>query len=121
MHHGGTDGTEGKTRRNNACVLLLRASVVKRFMSFSVAILGAGYIADWHCQALRGVRGVRVVAACDRDAGRARRLADRYGIPQAFTDLAALLDEAKPDVVHVLLPPEHHAAAAEQTLRAGVH
>jgi predicted dehydrogenase/nucleoside-diphosphate-sugar epimerase len=87
-------------------------------MAFSVAILGAGYIADWHCRALRDVQPV---AVCDRDAGRARLLADRYRIPRTFTDLATMLAEAKPDVVHVLLPPDHHFEAAEQALRANVH
>jgi len=87
-------------------------------MSQAVAILGAGYIADWHCRALRGRR---IVGACDRDAGRARALAERYGIPRTFTDLADLLTEAKPDVVHVLLPPEHHFTAAEQIVKAGIH
>jgi predicted dehydrogenase/nucleoside-diphosphate-sugar epimerase len=86
--------------------------------SFSVAILGAGYIANWHCKALRGQQ---LVAVCDRDAGRAKTLADRYRIPRIFTDLAALLAEAKPDVVHVLLPPEHHFDAADQILRAKTH
>jgi nucleoside-diphosphate-sugar epimerase len=87
-------------------------------MSHSVAILGAGYIADWHCRALRGRE---IVGVCDRDAGRARSLAERHCIPRTFTDLADLLAEAKPDLVHVLLPPEHHFAASEQILRAGVH
>jgi predicted dehydrogenase/nucleoside-diphosphate-sugar epimerase len=88
--------------------------------SRTVAILGAGYIADWHVQALRGLPGVRLSAVCDRDAGRARRFADCHGIPATFTDLAELLAAAKPDVVHVLLPPEHHFTAAETILRAGV-
>jgi predicted dehydrogenase/uncharacterized protein YbjT (DUF2867 family) len=87
-------------------------------MAMSVAILGAGYIADWHCRALRGFE---IVAVCDRDAGRARALAERYGIPRTFTDLAELLAEAMPHVVHVLLPPDRHFAAAEQILKAGAH
>jgi predicted dehydrogenase/nucleoside-diphosphate-sugar epimerase len=87
-------------------------------MPLSVAILGAGYIADWHCRALRGKP---IVAVCDRAPARASALAARYSIPRAFTDLGAMLAEAKPDVVHVLLPPDRHFAAAEQVLRAGAH
>src|SRR5262245_39118699 len=86
----------------------------------SVGILGAGYIADWHLRALRGLRNVRVTAVCDRAADRAKALADRYRIPTTATTVDELL-AAKPDAVHVLLPPEHHCAAAEQLLRAGVH
>jgi nucleoside-diphosphate-sugar epimerase/predicted dehydrogenase len=91
-----------------------------RLMTRNVAILGAGYISDWHCRALRAVRGVRVAAVCDLHADRARALATRYGIPAHFTELGALLWAAKPDAVHVLLPADRHIAAVDTLLAAGV-
>lgn len=90
-------------------------------MTYKVAILGAGYIADWHCRALRGIRSAQLAGVCDRDVDRAQRLADRYRISQSFADLSAMLDRIRPDVVHVLLPPDQHFSAAEHVLRAGVH
>ncbi len=86
----------------------------------TAAILGAGYIADWHAKALRAL-GIPLVAVCDVSAGRARQLADTHRIPAVYSDLAAMLDAAKPHVVHVLTPPEHHYPAAEQILKAGRH
>ena len=45
----------------------------------------------------------------------------KYGIPAVFDSLEAMLREARPDVVHVLLPPELHTAAGEECLAAGCH
>jgi nucleoside-diphosphate-sugar epimerase/predicted dehydrogenase len=89
--------------------------------TWTVGLLGAGFIADWHCTALASVPNTQIVAACDRDASRAADLARRHGIAGHFGDLEAMLAGANPDVVHVLLPPEHHFAAAQRVLAAGKH
>jgi len=86
-----------------------------------VGILGAGYIADWHVQALRSLRGVRVAAVCDQDLGRARSLAQRYCISVVARDAREMLDKKQCRAVHLLLPPDQHFSAAEQLLDAGVH
>ncbi|MFO0850939.1 MAG: NAD-dependent epimerase/dehydratase family protein [Gemmataceae bacterium] len=85
-----------------------------------VGLLGAGYIADWHVRALRTVPGARVVAVCDQNRDRAEGLAARCGAARAETDLAALLKAGDVDVVHVLLPPTAHAAAARAVTDAGL-
>lgn len=88
---------------------------------YEVGFLGTGYIADWHASALRAVRGARLASACDRDEGRARALASRYGGARVYTSLAEMLAGPRLDAIHVLLPPEAHADAATQIIDAGVH
>jgi nucleoside-diphosphate-sugar epimerase/predicted dehydrogenase len=83
-------------------------------------LLGAGYIADWHCKALRSVRGARVVAVCDQSTDRAAALAQKCGAERTFATLEDMLAEANLDAVHVLLPPTAHAAAARTLLDRGV-
>jgi nucleoside-diphosphate-sugar epimerase len=87
-----------------------------------VALLGAGFIADFHVEALRRADGVRVVGACDLTRSRADRLASRAAGGQArgYSDLAQMLAEARPDVVHVLTPPEAHDAPMRIILDHGV-
>lgn len=86
-----------------------------------VGIVGCGKIADSHAaQALR-VKGVEIVGVCDREPLMARQLCDRFPVKAAFADLAAMLDGAKPDVVHITTPPQHHFAAAKLCLSAGAH
>lgn len=88
---------------------------------WKVGLLGAGYIADWHVKALKALKKrTQLVAVCDVSKARAEAFAGRLGIA-AFTDIDEWLKHAKPDAVHVLTPPEHHFAAAEKLLQAGVH
>jgi nucleoside-diphosphate-sugar epimerase/predicted dehydrogenase len=86
----------------------------------NVAILGAGYIADFHIAALRRLPTVNVRAVCDLNAGLAQQLADRQGIPLVYGDLGQMLATEPLDVVHVLTPPQVHFPVASQILQAGV-
>jgi predicted dehydrogenase/nucleoside-diphosphate-sugar epimerase len=87
--------------------------------AFRVALLGAGYIADWHRRALRFVPEARIVAVCDRVEGRAAAVAAAAGA-RAYASLAEMLGAERLDAVHVLLPPDQHFAAAREILAAGV-
>lgn len=86
-----------------------------------VGILGTGYISKYHLEGLRTVPEARVVALCDLNRGRAEVVAGMFGIPDVFTNLDAMLDDARPDVVHVLLPPAAHADAVIRVLEGGAH
>jgi nucleoside-diphosphate-sugar epimerase/predicted dehydrogenase len=87
-----------------------------------VALLGAGFIADFHLEALRHVPGARLVGVCDLSGARAERLAARGsgGEARGYTELPRLLEEARPDVIHVLTPPEAHDGPTRAALEGGV-
>ncbi len=80
-----------------------------------VACLGAGYFSRFHIDAWQRVPGVDLVGVCDRNLA----AAEATGQP-AFADAGALLAEAKPDILDVILPPAAHATAIEAALEAGV-
>ena len=86
-----------------------------------VGILGTGYISKYHLEGLRTVPRARVVAVCDMNRGRAEVAADVFGVPEVFTSLETMLENARPDVVHVLLPPAAHAEAVIRVLEGGAH
>lgn len=86
-----------------------------------VAIVGAGYVANHHLAALRGVAFVELAGICDTNLEAARAMAARHSVPVAVSDLAELLDLARPDVVHVLTPPASHAPVALAAMEHGCH
>lgn len=85
-----------------------------------VALLGAGYIAPWHADAVRATPGLRLVAVCDRSEAAARGLASTYGIAW-YTDLEALIAAGVCDAVHILTPPPVHRDLAQRCLEGGLH
>ena len=85
-----------------------------------VALLGAGYISDWHAQALQSVNGVELVAVCDRFQAKAQALARKFGIAKVYGSLEEMLAAEKLDAVHILTPPDRHFDAARTLLEAGI-
>lgn len=88
---------------------------------FRAGILGAGFISDFHIRAIRSCPGAEVTAVCDADSPKAQQLQRKFGIPQCYSSLDAMLAAGGVDVVHVLVPPTAHAATASQCLEAGRH
>ncbi|MFC0281029.1 NAD-dependent epimerase/dehydratase family protein [Falsigemmobacter intermedius] len=88
--------------------------------TFRIAILGAGYIATWHADAIRTTPGLDLVAVCDASSAAAQGFSSAYGI-QCFTDLEELIAAGVCDAVHILTPPPLHHPLARRCLEAGLH
>jgi predicted dehydrogenase len=84
-----------------------------------IAVIGAGFIADYHLAGLADLPEAVVRAVVSRRAASAEALAARFAVAEATTDLAAVL--ARPDIqaVVVTTPDDTHEAIATAALQAG--
>src|SRR5690554_4013249 len=85
-----------------------------------VGLVGAGYIAQWHAQAIHATPGVQLAAICDRSQDAAEAFALAHGVP-SFTELDQMIKAGICDVVHILTPPKLHHPLTLQCLQAGLH
>jgi predicted dehydrogenase len=83
------------------------------------AIVGCGKIADSHASNIQRVAGCKIVGVCDREALMARQLAQRFDVGRYYSDVAELIKETSPDVVHITTPPQSHFSLARQCLEGG--
>jgi len=87
----------------------------------SACLIGCGVIAETHLSILGRVPNCRVVGLCDLNGEAARQMAARFGVPGVHADVSEMLDTEKPDVVHILTPPQSHLAYAELAAGNGVN
>ncbi|GAA4221513.1 putative dehydrogenase/nucleoside-diphosphate-sugar epimerase [Sagittula marina] len=85
-----------------------------------IGLIGAGYIADWHADALGATPGVRIAAICDPRESAAKTLADQHGA-EVFTSVDNLIESKTCDAVHILTPPNVHEGIATQCLSGGLN
>jgi predicted dehydrogenase len=84
-------------------------------MSARVAVIGCGYFARYHLAAWTRLRqaGAELVAVCDLDPAKAGRAAAETGAA-AYTDVATLLAEVKPDLVDIATRMQTHLPLVRQ-------
>ena len=84
-------------------------------------IAGPGAFGLKHLDGLKNIDDVEVIGLVGRDLNTTQSVADKYGVPNVFTELedALRLDEA--DAVILCTPTQMHAAQAIQCMRAGKH
>jgi predicted dehydrogenase len=73
-----------------------------------IAIVGCGKIADAHAEQIHRIPGCEIVAACDREELMAKQFQQRFRVTHCFNEIDRMLEEAKPDVVHITTPPTSH-------------
>ena len=87
-----------------------------------VGIVGGGAITQVaHLPVLKKMRSVDVQAICDTDLPKARALADRFGIKDAFDDIEELLRYEALDAVVICSPNHLHESHILAALSAGLH
>jgi predicted dehydrogenase len=86
-----------------------------------IGVVGTGAIAQLaHLPVLEKLRGARVVALCDIDRAKARALADRFGVPDVFTDIEDLFGYDVVDAIVVSTPNHLHEPHVLEAIAAGV-
>lgn len=93
------------------------------------AVVGSGGISKEHLTVLSGQsplvgpvsERIRLVGVCDLSEVAADYGARTYNAEKSYTDVGAMLTDAKPDVVHVLTPPQTHLTLATECLAGGAH
>ncbi|WP_158295547.1 NAD-dependent epimerase/dehydratase family protein [Crenalkalicoccus roseus] len=84
-----------------------------------ICLVGAGYIAQVHAEALRTLPGVRIAAVVDPNPEAARRLAAAHG-GTAHGSAEEVLRAGAVEAAHILAPPDAHRDAALPFLEAGL-
>ncbi|KAF3886333.1 MULTISPECIES: Gfo/Idh/MocA family protein [Nostocales] len=85
------------------------------------AVIGTGAISKEHLKFLSECDRAHLAGVCDLSNAAARYAARRFGADSIYTDYRQMLDEVKPDVVHILTPPNTHKRIAKDCLEANVH
>jgi predicted dehydrogenase len=86
-----------------------------------IGVVGAGAIAQLtHLPVLSKMRGATLVAICDNDRPKARALADRFDIPDVYTDIGDLLEADGLQAVVIATPNHLHEPHVLSAIAAGV-
>lgn len=89
-------------------------------MDVKWGIIGVGDVTEVKSgPAFNRVEHSQLVAVMRRDAEKAKRYADRHGVPRWYSDAQQLIDDPGVNAIYIATPPHTHAYYATAALRAG--
>ena len=86
----------------------------------SIALVGTGFIAPVHLEALRRL-GRNVVGVLGSTPAKSKSSATAWQIPRAYDSFSDLLADADVKIVHITSPNRHHFEQCRLALNAGKH
>ncbi|HEY8990240.1 MAG TPA: Gfo/Idh/MocA family oxidoreductase [Candidatus Limnocylindrales bacterium] len=84
-----------------------------------LAMIGAGWITPAHLAALDRLGRTRLVGVASAREESARAIAEPRGVP-SYGDVGRMLDEQRPDVAYVAVPPSAAIAVLAQLVERGI-
>jgi len=85
-----------------------------------VGLLGAGSWAQRaHLPAFQRCDNAQVIAICDHDSKRGQEAAQRFGIPDVYTDHHELMERSDIDIIDIVTSAAAHYALARDALNIG--
>lgn len=89
-------------------------------MSLRVAAVGTGYFSQFHYDAWRRIAEVEIVALAALDRVQAASVAEAYGVPRVYHDVAKMLDEVRPELLDIITSPDSHLAILRAAAERGI-
>jgi len=86
-----------------------------------IGIIGCGLNSDYHINFARSYPGLEIAGIVDRDEKKAKDCAQRYNIPGIFSSIKDLVEQSKPDVLHIVTPPKTHFSLVKEAIALKCH
>jgi nucleoside-diphosphate-sugar epimerase/predicted dehydrogenase len=86
-----------------------------------IGIIGCGLNSDYHINFALGYEGAEIVGIADKDEEKARQCAERHSIKGVYTSIQELVKSKRPDVIHVVTPPQTHYSLAKEAIQCKCH
>ena len=91
-------------------------------MKAKLAVIGCGGIGTYHLgHFLQFTDIIDMVGFCDLIPERAQSFVEKAGQGKAFTDYKEMLDEVKPDMVFICIPPYCHGEVEDEVIKRKIH
>ena len=84
------------------------------------ALIGCGGRNGVHYQKLSVMEDVDLIGFCDTDVSRAQAMADKYGSGKVYDNYKSMLDDIKPDVIFIAVPPHQHGEIENAIIDLGI-
>ena len=85
------------------------------------AVVGCGGISNWHFGRVKKYEDVEYVGFYDIVKEKAEKMAADAGEGKAFDCYISMLDEGKPDILYVCVPPDQHGKIELEAIKRGIH
>ena len=84
------------------------------------AIIGCGFWARYQLAAWRELAGVRCIALCDTERGKAEKLAAEFGVPASYGNADELFARERPDFIDIITDVGTHTDFVELAAAHGL-
>jgi predicted dehydrogenase len=91
----------------------------KRMDAVGVALIGSGYIANYHARALRELPGIELRALCSLDSKEAEQFAEEYGIGEVTDRIDGLPERKDIHAAIICTPNKFHVSYAIEFMKNG--
>ena len=85
-----------------------------------VSVVGCGMVSRNHLRVLKSMKNIEISSVVDIKKDRADTAAKKYGC-RAYYDFDTMLEEDKPDSIHICTPHYLHVPMAVAALKKGIH
>jgi predicted dehydrogenase len=92
-------------------------------MKYNIAMVGTGYMARKHCDALASHpdASLEIIYSTERSKSVAEQFKELYGFTHSVTDYAAVLSDPRIDIIFICSPDYTHPEYVIPALQAGKH